>query len=245
MTDSDAKCQARGLLEDAREFLGAERWYADRGIPYRRGYLLHGMPGGGKSSLVMAVASELKLPIYLLTLSSDLMCDDALLQLMQTMDMNPSILLLEDLDAAHTATTVRDMDTPSTPPEKQTGEGEEQQEEIALARAQQLLAGGEAGGESAAGSEEAAGGGGGVSADKAMMMHLLEQSKRDGKERMRERERDREEKRGRLTLSGLLNALDGPTATMGRLLFMTTNHKDHIDAALLVRLSHSICLWVL
>ena len=53
--------QARALLEDAREFLGAERWYADRGIPYRRGYMLHGMSGGGKSSLVMVRAYAMRL----------------------------------------------------------------------------------------------------------------------------------------------------------------------------------------
>ena len=37
----------------------------------------------GSMLACQAVASELKLPIYLLTLSSDQMCDDALLQLMQ------------------------------------------------------------------------------------------------------------------------------------------------------------------
>lgn len=28
------------LLEDARDFLGSKKWYAERGIPFRRGYLL-------------------------------------------------------------------------------------------------------------------------------------------------------------------------------------------------------------
>ncbi len=208
--------QARALLEDAREFLGAERWYADRGIPYRRGYLLHGMPGGGKSSLVMAIASELKLPIYLLTLSSDQMCDDALLQLMQTMTTTPSILLLEDVDAAHTAVAVREIDT-------DIGVDSRQQEQPLQTEEEE--------GEMARGEQSA-----------AMMIsiteRLLEQHKDEGKQRAREREQEREEERGRrgngrLTLSGLLNALDGPTATMGRLLFMTTNHKSLIDSALL------------
>eukprot|EP01035_Chromulina_nebulosa_P022647 gene22647-29326_t len=31
-----------------------KQWYSDRGIPYRRGYLLHGPPGGGKTSDVDA-----------------------------------------------------------------------------------------------------------------------------------------------------------------------------------------------
>lgn len=40
------------------------------GIPYRRGYLFHGTPGSGKTSLVHVLASELDLPIYSLSLSS-------------------------------------------------------------------------------------------------------------------------------------------------------------------------------
>lgn len=33
------------LLADTKDFLKSEKWYADRGIPFRRGYLLHGVPG--------------------------------------------------------------------------------------------------------------------------------------------------------------------------------------------------------
>ena len=43
---------APDVSDDARAFLRLERWYAERGIPYRRGYLLHGAPGSGKTSLV-------------------------------------------------------------------------------------------------------------------------------------------------------------------------------------------------
>jgi chaperone BCS1 len=40
------------ILEDAKDFLGSKQWYADRGIPHRRGYLLYGKPGSGKTSLI-------------------------------------------------------------------------------------------------------------------------------------------------------------------------------------------------
>jgi hypothetical protein len=30
------------LVRDAKDFLQSAKWYSDRGIPYRRGYLLHG-----------------------------------------------------------------------------------------------------------------------------------------------------------------------------------------------------------
>ena len=37
---------------------------------------------------------------------------------------------------------------------------------------------------------------------------------------------------GRLTFSGLLNGIDGVAAQEGRLLFMSTNHPERLDAAL-------------
>lgn len=81
--DSASMDQAEALLEDAREFLGSESWYTERGIPYRRGYLLYGVPGGGKSSLIMAVASELRLPIYVMSFSSERMSDEVLSSLLR------------------------------------------------------------------------------------------------------------------------------------------------------------------
>lgn len=39
------------LLEDAAEFVDNLSYYKERGMPYRRGYLLYGLPGTGKSSL--------------------------------------------------------------------------------------------------------------------------------------------------------------------------------------------------
>jgi hypothetical protein len=40
--------QADGLLADCQEFLASEDWYAHHGIPFRRGYLLYGPPGGSE-----------------------------------------------------------------------------------------------------------------------------------------------------------------------------------------------------
>lgn len=134
------------LLADCREFLDSEDWYAHHGIPYRRGYLLYGPPGTGKTSLVMSLAGELRLDIYVVTLSSPAMGDETLRQLLNTAAPR-SILLLEDVDAAF------------------------------LDR------------EAAAGSK--------------------------------------------LTFSGLLNAIDGVAAQEGRLLFMTTNHIERLNSALI------------
>jgi len=38
------------LVKDIRAFLKTESWYVKAGIPHRRGYLLHGPPGTGKSA---------------------------------------------------------------------------------------------------------------------------------------------------------------------------------------------------
>ena len=46
------------ILGDIQEFIGNPKWYLDRGIPYRRGYLLYGPPGCGKSSFIMALAGK-------------------------------------------------------------------------------------------------------------------------------------------------------------------------------------------
>ena len=94
---------AAELLADARAFAGAEAWYAARGVPYRRGYLLHGAPGSGKTSLVTAIAGELGLPVYCLSLSAPGL-DDAALQtlLAATVVAQRAVLVLEDVDAAFT-----------------------------------------------------------------------------------------------------------------------------------------------
>lgn len=133
------------LLNDVREFLASSNWYADRGIPYRRGYLLHGPPGGGKSSFIQALASELDYSICLLNLSEQSLSDDRLNHLLNVLP-DRSILLLEDIDSAMSS-----VDKPH----------------------------------------------------------------------------------GKLTFSGLLNALDGVASSEERLIFMTTNHYDKLDPALI------------
>lgn len=47
------------IANDVHEFLGSSKWYFNRGIPYRRGYLLYGPPGTGKTSYVMALVLSL------------------------------------------------------------------------------------------------------------------------------------------------------------------------------------------
>ncbi|TPX71176.1 hypothetical protein SpCBS45565_g01370 [Spizellomyces sp. 'palustris'] len=90
------------VLKDVTEFLASERWYADRGIPYRRGYMFYGKPGTGKTSFVTALAGELKLNIYVISLANRGLTDEKLM-----VDTPPRcILLLEDIDAAFVSRTI-------------------------------------------------------------------------------------------------------------------------------------------
>ncbi|KAG6811321.1 hypothetical protein H0H92_007985 [Tricholoma furcatifolium] len=165
------------LLNDTKDFLRSEKWYADRGIPFRRGYLLHGVPGSGKSSLIHAIAGELMLDIYVVSLSASWISDSTLTTLMGRVPAR-CILLLEDLDAAFVRSSTRE----NTKQEKEKKEGPEPQ------------------------GQNSNGG--------------------------RKRRGDQLSDVNTLSLSGLLNALDGVAAAEGRLLFATTNHLDRLDPAL-------------
>jgi len=90
---------AEKVLGDVKDFLLNHRWYMERGIPYRRGYLLHGPPGCGKSSYVMALAGALEYNITILNLGDPSMTDDRLLHLLAVVPPR-CLVLLEDVDMA-------------------------------------------------------------------------------------------------------------------------------------------------
>lgn len=93
-----------GVLSDMSEFRGEQNWYRDLGIPWHRGYLFYGLPGTGKSSLAAALAGELGMDIYLLSLSGTGMNDETLQRLMA--DVRPGcMVIMEDVDC-----TVPDRD---------------------------------------------------------------------------------------------------------------------------------------
>ncbi|KAI4133037.1 MAG: hypothetical protein LQ347_002327, partial [Umbilicaria vellea] len=87
------------IVADIADFLASSKWYYDRGIPYRRGYLLHGPPGSGKSSFIQALAGSLDYNIAMLNLSERGLTDDRLNHLL-TIIPRRTLVLLEDADAA-------------------------------------------------------------------------------------------------------------------------------------------------
>lgn len=140
-----------GIVADVKDFIARQEWYAERGIPYRRGYLLFGPPGGGKSSFIHALAGELNFAIATINLSERGMADDKLAMMMQKLPAR-TIVLLEDADAAFVNRKQKDSDGYSG---------------------------------------------------------------------------------STVTFSGLLNALDGLSAGEERIAFLTTNHIDRLDPALI------------
>ena len=139
------------IVDDVRDFLSSGVWYYDRGIPYRRGYLLHGPPGSGKSSFIQALAGELDYSIAILNLSERGLTDDRLNHLLTILPKR-TLVLLEDADAAFSNRRVQ------------------------------------------------------TDADGYRGAHV--------------------------TFSGLLNALDGVASAEERILFLTTNHIERLDVAL-------------
>lgn len=93
--------QKARILSDLEEFLESEHRYKALGLPYHRGYLFHGPPGTGKTSLAKALADHFKMDIYYIPLS-DVKDDTNLLSLVTSVGAD-SILLLEDIDVLHGA----------------------------------------------------------------------------------------------------------------------------------------------
>lgn len=85
------------ILADTQWFIDAGDWHSKRGLPYRRGYLFHGPPGNGKSTMIQVLAGHFELPIYMLSLSGKDVGDTSLYALM-TQVPKRSILAIEDID---------------------------------------------------------------------------------------------------------------------------------------------------
>lgn len=163
-----------GLVKDISRYLDPKTagFYKDNGIPWRRGYLFHGPPGTGKSSLCRALASHFDLSLYCMNLG-EARIDDGDLRLAFSSLPKKCIVLLEDIDS--------------------TGIGREKSMK---------------------------------KAESSMPASL-------GMEDINESSASSTRPKNGVTLSGLLNALDGASASEGRIVIMTSNHPEVLDSALI------------
>jgi SpoVK/Ycf46/Vps4 family AAA+-type ATPase len=89
------------LFDDLHRFINSEELYAERGIPYNRGYFLNGPPGCGKTSCAKIIANIYGLPIFCLDLT---IIDEnsTLIKLMTEINYYTNnekyLLLIEDAD---------------------------------------------------------------------------------------------------------------------------------------------------
>lgn len=89
---------ATEIINDATDFWEKRERYRHLGVPHRRGYLFYGPPGTGKSSAALALACQLKVPLYDLSLASPF-SDNSLKSMLRDLPQR-CVLLIEDVDKA-------------------------------------------------------------------------------------------------------------------------------------------------
>ena len=89
--------KTKDLCRDMEEFLSPERkeMHEKRQIPYRRGYLLSGPPGTGKSNFVVYASKKFNLPIFSVASSIG---SNGTISMFNSMGNGMKILLMEDID---------------------------------------------------------------------------------------------------------------------------------------------------
>jgi DNA replication protein DnaC len=89
--------RVKSLIQEIELWRRNRQWYVDRGIPWKRGWLLYGPPGTGKTALARAFAEDLNLPIYVYNLAE--LGNHELMRCWSEMQVNvPCIALIEDID---------------------------------------------------------------------------------------------------------------------------------------------------
>ena len=85
------------LFKEIQDFFDEEQEYIQHGIPFKKNFLFHGIPGTGKTSLIYTIASHFDLDICFLNITNDL-DDNTFTRAITNLPEN-SILVLEDIDA--------------------------------------------------------------------------------------------------------------------------------------------------
>jgi len=87
----------KDIIHRIDTFISSEQHYIKYGRPYKLTFMMTGVPGAGKSSLVKSIAQKYNKRLYVLSFSKSL-TDESLVDLMKEIH-DGSILLIEDIDA--------------------------------------------------------------------------------------------------------------------------------------------------
>ncbi|EHK25971.1 uncharacterized protein TRIVIDRAFT_86068 [Trichoderma virens Gv29-8] len=198
------------ILADVNEYLHpwTPRWYASRGIPLRRGYLFHGPPGTGKTSFSFALAGVFGIDIYVISLQDAGVNEEDLATLFTKLPRR-CIVLLEDID---TAGLRRDLSSESDDKtENSEDKGKKEKKEKKKKKKHNTTS---------------------DTSDSESESEVEIKPKKRGL-----RKKDAAKKNpvavDGISLSGLLNAIDGVASHEGRVLIMTTNKPEALDEALI------------
>jgi SpoVK/Ycf46/Vps4 family AAA+-type ATPase len=89
----------RLIKDDFNSFMKKKEWFAKKHLPYRRGYLMHGPPGNGKTSVVKALLTEAKIPSFTMKKYFGSEAEEHFEEMFNKASQTENaIILLEDID---------------------------------------------------------------------------------------------------------------------------------------------------
>tara|TARA_Y100000385_G_scaffold151274_1_gene156845 strand:- start:5735 stop:7072 length:1338 start_codon:yes stop_codon:yes gene_type:complete len=203
-------------------FINNTQWYIEKGIPYTLGILLHGPPGTGKTSIIKAIAKDTNRHIFNIKLYQDttksqihnLFFNENVKVIKNgqtetfTIPLNDRIYVLEDVDCDNELLLDRNFKTTKDHKIVKSNNYENTFE----SRFEQY---------------------------DLHKIHYADFFKdddnkcKDNNFKLRGDNELQEDTTEQLTLSYILNILDGILETPGRILIMTTNYPDKLDKALI------------